>query len=245
LKKSALVLLVILMGLITLKSAFSDTFPQAMSTNVVLNINNCAVSIDTEDNNVDFTTNITSPLCDPFDNATNVTNSFAFSKSVTVLFVRNVTCGESDIENLTKTCINLFEDADYISNYTECKEGKARLEESYNNLHINWESSSSLATNKSNEVIECNTFLEQCRQEGVTRNTELNLCIQERQKAERERDEYKSQRWTFALISLLIGIAAHILWTKRGRLPRESFPEQERKVMSSPFQKQLEKDLTK
>src|SRR3990167_10865713 len=95
-----------------LPSVYGETFPQAFSTSININAKNCTISVSTEDSNSDFTFNITSPLC----GITNTSNAFTFSKQVSPLFIRNVTCGDNLIENLTTTCTEMFEQVLNIGN---------------------------------------------------------------------------------------------------------------------------------
>src|SRR3990167_5529141 len=137
-----------------LPSVYGETFPQAFSTSININANNCTISVSTEDSNSDFTFNITSPLC----SITNTSNAFTFSKQVSPLFIRNVTCGDNLIENLTTTCTEMFEQVLNIGNFTQCKEGKARLEENFNNINEDFLSASSLATKKTKNIFYCDKF---------------------------------------------------------------------------------------
>src|SRR3990167_5521960 len=205
-----------------LPSVYGETFPQAFSTSININANNCTISVSTEDSNSDFTFNITSPLC----SITNTSNAFTFSKQVSPLFIRNVTCGDNLIENLTTTCTEMFEQVLNIGNFTQCKEGKARLEENFNNINEDFLSASSLATNKTNELTTCITERDSCRSDSVKRNDEFNLCLQEKSKESIEIENLKKQRISFIVISFIVGIIAHIIWIKR-KTPRENFPKQQ------------------
>jgi len=244
--KAIFYLLIFVSGLLlTVGIAWAEIFPQAFTTPAAININGCVVSFDSEDNSADFSTNISPAICNTFNNITNITTSFTFSKSVSLLFVRNVTCGESDIENLTKRCINLFEEADYIANYTYCREAKIRLEENYDSLHDDWESSSSTAQNKTTELTQCSTQLVGSQQALTSKNSELDLAYQEKSKVEIEMNKYKSERWTYALVAFGLGILGYYGWQRKGvlRNPKENFPRQERIMEYDPeFEKRLKEE---
>lgn len=217
----AIFYLLMLVSLSTI--TYADVFPQAFRTSIGLNIDGCSVSVDTEDNSADFTTNISSAIC----NITN-TSTFSYSKSTDILFVRNVSCGESSLENLTKTCIANFGQVDYIGNFTSCKEGKARLEENYDSLHEKWESADSTVTNKTTELTDCNGKLLTCQTDLAKRGQELDQCYQEKSKETIEKERVGGQRFSIAIIFFIGGIIAKTLWDRKPRNPRDSFPQQTR-----------------
>ena len=213
---TVLLVVALLLVIIFLTPAKALTEQKIIKTDVEVKIENCQVKIDTEDDDADKTITIPSPTC-------NTTNPYVSESTLTLAFLRNVSFEDVDVVNLTMKCVEFFGQTDYISNYTDCRESKGRLEENYANLNEKWASVDGIASNKTTELDACNSLL-------TNSKTSLDACYTSEADYKAKSEKYGQDRLTFSLLAFLLGISAHVMWIRRVNTGRKSFPKQEKAV---------------
>ena len=221
------ILLILLMLLISLSTINAESTQQAFKTDATLKIEGCNVKLITEDNNANFDTTISNTIC----NSSNA--SFSFTKSVSIVFIRNVSSGDSPLENLTRACLDKFGQVDYISNFTDCQQSRVRLEETFKTLHTKFGDVEALANNKTLDLAVCSSQLIEKGGQLVLKNSDIDGYIKENNIISIERDKFKSDRVNYFIFALLLGVIGTVVYMKRAWNPKESFNKFEHQTQSN------------